>query len=320
MDSIKRILCPVDLSPNGMAAMETAAAVASANGAHLTLFYVAESWMPDESMLGNEFVSELVDDQKKEFYALAPSDTTVDFDRQFVYGNPGPEIVRKARDYDLIVLSTHGRTGFRRLLMGSVAEYVVRHAPCPVLTVRATDRKESESPDAIRRESFVTRAMRQVTPIHSWEKIQDVIDSFARTGDTAAPVVDEAGRCIGILTETDIARYQELKQRVEAGDETVVDEVFETDKYGQRRAANCDFDKVRRHMTSPVQTVTTSQSCEQAAQVWRQHPGIHHLVVVDDRQRPVGVLAWRDHPDWESCLAISETGKSQPRTSSDAKG
>ena len=310
MDAIKRILCPVDLSPNGMAAMQAAAALAKANGAQLTLFYVAETWMPDESMLGSEFVSELVADQQRQFYELAPDDSSVPFDREFVYGNPGPEIVRKARDYDLIVLSTHGRTGFRRLLMGSVAEYVVRHAPCPVLTLRARDDADITPADTIGHDTFVTRVMRQVAPIHAWDDVQDVIDSFARTGDTAAPVIDETGRCIGILTETDIHHYQELKRRIDSGDETVVDEVFETDKYGQRRAANCDFDKVRRHMTAPVQTVTTRQSCAQAAEVWRQHPGIHHLVVVDERQRPVGVLASRDHPDWESCLAISQTESS----------
>ena len=48
------------------------------------------------------------------------------------------EIIRYARDAetDLIVMGTHGRTGFGRLLIGSVAEHVVRHAPCPVLTIK----------------------------------------------------------------------------------------------------------------------------------------------------------------------------------------
>ena len=53
-------------------------------------------------------------------------------------GSPRAEIVRYARkqDIDLIVLSTHGRTGLSHVLMGSIAESVVRTAPCPVLTVR----------------------------------------------------------------------------------------------------------------------------------------------------------------------------------------
>jgi universal stress protein A len=53
-------------------------------------------------------------------------------------GNPFEKIIDAATDHriDLIVLATHGRTGVKRLLIGNVAEKVVRHAPCPVLTVK----------------------------------------------------------------------------------------------------------------------------------------------------------------------------------------
>jgi nucleotide-binding universal stress UspA family protein len=56
-----------------------------------------------------------------------------------VKGEPSEEIVRVAAevDADVIVLATHGRTGLKRLLLGSVAEKVVRHAGCPVFVVRA---------------------------------------------------------------------------------------------------------------------------------------------------------------------------------------
>jgi nucleotide-binding universal stress UspA family protein len=54
------------------------------------------------------------------------------------FGVPFVEIIRAARDYgvDLIVMGTHGRTGVSHILIGSVAERVVRKAPCPVLTVK----------------------------------------------------------------------------------------------------------------------------------------------------------------------------------------
>jgi nucleotide-binding universal stress UspA family protein len=54
-------------------------------------------------------------------------------------GTPAEEILRVAREekVDLIVMGTHGRTGLRHLLLGSVAEEVTRHAPCPVFTVRS---------------------------------------------------------------------------------------------------------------------------------------------------------------------------------------
>ena len=59
--------------------------------------------------------------------------------RVVVEGSPKLEIIQYARDQniDLIVLATHGRTGLRHVIMGSVAETVVRTAPCPVLTVRS---------------------------------------------------------------------------------------------------------------------------------------------------------------------------------------
>jgi universal stress protein A len=59
-------------------------------------------------------------------------------------GRPGPTIVECARQggHDLIIVGSHGRTGISRLLMGSVAEYVVRHAPCPVLIVRPIEREQ----------------------------------------------------------------------------------------------------------------------------------------------------------------------------------
>lgn len=57
-------------------------------------------------------------------------------------GEPGSVIVRIAEEefFDLIVMGTHGRQGFERLVMGSVAERIVRQAACPVLTVRAEDK------------------------------------------------------------------------------------------------------------------------------------------------------------------------------------
>ena len=59
-------------------------------------------------------------------------------------GSPAEEIVKAAKemDADIIVMSTHGRTGVRRTVIGSVAEKVVRHALCPVLTVKPEEFRE----------------------------------------------------------------------------------------------------------------------------------------------------------------------------------
>ncbi len=65
-------------------------------------------------------------------------------DTIFVEGHAGPEIIRIATELntDLLVIGTHGYTGWNRLTIGSVAEFVVRHAPCAVLTIKPTDRDE----------------------------------------------------------------------------------------------------------------------------------------------------------------------------------
>jgi nucleotide-binding universal stress UspA family protein len=68
-------------------------------------------------------------------------------DSRSIAGNPVHVITDTAKNdgYDLIVLGTHGRTGLSRALIGSVAERVVRHAPCPVLTVRLPQPKTANS-------------------------------------------------------------------------------------------------------------------------------------------------------------------------------
>ncbi len=69
---------------------------------------------------------------------LQVPDSGVEIDRQLTDGDPYAEILRVAQECscDLLIMGTHGRTGLRRLLMGSVAEKIVRHAPCPALTVK----------------------------------------------------------------------------------------------------------------------------------------------------------------------------------------
>jgi nucleotide-binding universal stress UspA family protein len=69
---------------------------------------------------------------------IQPPEAGISLEHRLGYGEPGSTILAVAEEIgaDLIVMGTHGRTGLRRLLMGSVAEHVVRHASCPVLTVR----------------------------------------------------------------------------------------------------------------------------------------------------------------------------------------
>jgi nucleotide-binding universal stress UspA family protein len=136
---IRIILYPTDFSERAQAAFQVACALARDHGARLILLHVVS---PPVIAYG-ETITDLVivasNERTQELLnQLKPADPTVPCERQFKEGDPAAQIlaVAKATQCDLIVMGTHGRTGLGRLLMGSVAEQVVRRAPCPVLTVK----------------------------------------------------------------------------------------------------------------------------------------------------------------------------------------
>lgn len=143
----KRILAPVDFSHFSIEALKAALDISEIRGATITALHVAEEpSFPDT--YGQESVvhanwqalrNKAFQESEKELEALvAESGADQQVERKTIMGDPSNEIVRIAKDggYDLIVMSTHGRTGLSRLLMGSVAERVIRHAPCPVFVIR----------------------------------------------------------------------------------------------------------------------------------------------------------------------------------------
>jgi nucleotide-binding universal stress UspA family protein len=88
---------------------------------------------------------------RKELENVKPTVSSVRFEQHYLTGRPGTEIVDFAVDnnIDLIVMASHGRSGISRLLLGSIAEEVMRKAPCPVLVVKQpvapSDKSEKES-------------------------------------------------------------------------------------------------------------------------------------------------------------------------------
>lgn len=142
---LKKILMPTDFSKESAAATKYACELATQFDAELHLLHTLEHHLdsiPDFGMglvLPNYFTEAKAAAEKSLAGVLdpkwAPGRTIV---KAVVEGSPKVEIIRYAsrQNIDLIVLSTHGRTGLAHLMMGSVAESVVRTAPCPVLTVR----------------------------------------------------------------------------------------------------------------------------------------------------------------------------------------
>jgi nucleotide-binding universal stress UspA family protein/predicted transcriptional regulator len=285
-----KVLFPVDLSANSLAALELAGVMARQHDAMLSFIHVAPPRLPQEAMIGSDEERSMVKEDMEAFLQLRPADPETDHEHIYLQGNPGPEIVKASAGGDLLVMATHGHGALLRLLMGSVAQYVLRHARCPVILYKDTPREREIADKPRNEERFVTGIMHHVRSVHDFEKMPDVLAELSRARETAAPVVDDSGYCIGILTQSDIDHYRQLQKRCREQDESVIEEIFETNEFGQRRTANPGFDQVRRHMTSPVITITDNQSIEAARQMLARYPGIHHLVVVDEENRPVGII------------------------------
>jgi nucleotide-binding universal stress UspA family protein len=145
---VKRILCPTDFSETAAAAERHAVALARALGAELVLLHVASEAPLRRETLGTPEVRRVFESQRawvtETLAARVRELTTGGVSARSVVktGVPWREVVGAVEEEqaDMIVMGTQGRTGLDRLLIGSVAERVVRHAPCPVLTVRPDNR------------------------------------------------------------------------------------------------------------------------------------------------------------------------------------
>lgn len=138
---IRKILCPTDFSESAWYAIQTAASMAERFQASIELFHVIEpsTYVSDRIEDTEKTYMESVRDKMTDLAASLASDTPVTVG--VATGIPYLEITRRAEETGagMIVIGTHGRTGIRHLLIGSVAEKVVRTATCPVLTVRHPD-------------------------------------------------------------------------------------------------------------------------------------------------------------------------------------
>ncbi len=293
MNDFKRILVPIDLSENCRAAIELASSLAIRHEGKLLFVFVAFPPLPEQAMYAKDDLDSVLERERMAFEQFKPTDPSVEYEHILERGYPGPDIVRvaKERECDLIVLTTHGRSGLSRVLMGSVAEYIIRNSVCPVLTLKTPEDNDSTGNEKQAVASpFVTSVMQHVKPIHPHDRMDAVTRELTAAKSTAAPVVDESGRCVGILTSTDIEYYGNLQRRFEEKDPSVIPEMFETDGYGLRRTNNETFVHVVRHMTQPVVTVSTNETCWDAKAKFKENPNIHHLIVVDAEQQPLGIV------------------------------
>ena len=146
--TLQHLLVPVDFSGETPAAVAAAVELAGKFSARLTLFHAVEPVLlptgdfylaGDMAAMTAAYSENLVEAARQELTALvARTPAGVPVDIAIQVGIPWHCIVDYAAEYpiDLGVMSTHGRSGLKHLWLGSVAERVVQHAPCPVLVVR----------------------------------------------------------------------------------------------------------------------------------------------------------------------------------------
>jgi len=147
--AISHILVPVDFSAHSVRSLEYAVALASRFHASLELMHVAEdpataAWAAEGAVLDVAGIrAALVEDAERQLVEYRARVEALDMAAMTTVriGSPASAIVEHAQAVraDLIVMGTHGRSGISHLFLGSVAERVVRHASCPVFTVRGTE-------------------------------------------------------------------------------------------------------------------------------------------------------------------------------------
>ena len=144
----KNLLVPVDLSETSLHALRLAVGTARASGATLTLLHVGvvpvspmpEAWTPAASAPLIELKDHMAQEARKALERIRSERIPTDVDARLVVreGFVPDEIVAEAISggHDLVVMGTHGHTGLERVLLGSVAERVIRSCPVPVLVTR----------------------------------------------------------------------------------------------------------------------------------------------------------------------------------------
>ncbi len=149
--STKKIVFATDFSATSHRAMDIAREMRDKHGAELEVIHIYDpdafeiplpyGMMPGGADWIDEHFAKMEDHGRQALTDLLPEIGPCR--SHFLRGKPGPEIVHFAHEQkaDYIIMGTHGYKGFQRMLMGSVAEYVLRHADCPVITVK-------DNPDA----------------------------------------------------------------------------------------------------------------------------------------------------------------------------
>ncbi len=209
--SFKRILCPVDFDENSLAALDTAADLArNSDGTvfvlHIVPMIIAPTGMPIYVDL-YKAQEEAAWNKLKEVARKALAG--VKYELMVKMAEPAGAILQteKKVDADIVVMATHGRRGFSRFFLGSVAEMVLRESTCPVLTVRAHAGKNTVS-------AWMTHDPVVAGPDDNLSSVETKM----RDGDFRSVPVVKAGAVVGIITDRDIRSHAGMLEQTKVAD------------------------------------------------------------------------------------------------------
>jgi nucleotide-binding universal stress UspA family protein len=141
--SFRRILIAVDSTPLAVYAAGLGIELASSLKAEIAFVHAIEPGLSQApGITPNELIAEAEREGRRLIAGFCQPLPQTSSLLEFIHvGKPASEIVRTAKEWpaDIIVIGSHGRHGIQRALLGSVAEAVMRHAPCPVLVIRAKE-------------------------------------------------------------------------------------------------------------------------------------------------------------------------------------
>lgn len=206
----KRILSPVDFDDNSPVALEVAAQIARQNDGTILLLHVVPMMIaPTDMPLYVDLYKGQEETAREKLGAIAAQRLQgIKHEILTHVGEPAGAIIKTARHSaaDVIVMATHGRRGFSRVVLGSVAEMVLREAPCPVLCVRHRE------PDKSQVSHWMSSSPAVASPD---EKLSTIQERMQRGNFRCAPVLEQ-GRLVGIITDRDIRGHMGRLDKVEA--------------------------------------------------------------------------------------------------------
>ena len=136
--------------------------------------------------------------------------------------------------------------------------------------------------------------IRQLVVVKASNSMVEVANVFVEHDINSAPVMNESGRCVGIITSHDLVEYESVRQDVQ--NELRHGEVFDSAHYGngiELRFPGARFDEAGFHMTKSIQTAKIGDPLSQvASRMCSRH--IHHVLVLDELDKPVGMLSSLD--------------------------